>query len=159
SALGDVATLVAPVDPAAQSAVAGVKPAPAHPAATTEALGRAFDVRRSELTALLQAIDQRGDADAKRIAADLSKRLKALAPAPASATTTPADDNALIDRLRALDDAVHVIEDGLGATAAADLRRALDLAREQIAPGTGMAAFSARQAELTRLLDALQSQA
>src|SRR5262249_45414688 len=72
---------------------------------------------------------------------------------------TPADDNALIDRLRALDDAVHVIEDGLGATAAADLRRALDLAREQIAPGTGMAGFSARQAGLTRLLDALQSQA
>ena len=157
--LADVAAAVASADPSLQTAV-GSLAAPAAPvaAATSDDLKRGFDARRAELTALLDAIRQRGDAAAQKAATDLQQRLAALAPSSAAAAS-PADQAALLDRLLAIGHAVDVVRAQSGPSAGADLDRALDLARQQIAPGASPEAIASRQGELNQLLDAIGQQA
>ena len=136
--------------------------APPRAAATDDELRKAFEARRAELTSLLDAIRRRGDADAQKAATDLQQRLAALEPALVSKGATAlgssgatADDAALVDRLQAIEHAIELVRREAGVLAGADLDRALAIARQQIAPGAGAEAIAARQAELTRLLDAL----
>jgi hypothetical protein len=154
--LTDLASAVAAADPSLAGSVSALAPptTPA-PTATADELHRQFDARRAELTALLDAIRQRGDAGAVKTATDLQQRLAALT-AGATPAASPTDQAALLDRLQALGHAIDVIRAQAGASAGADLDRALDLARQQIAPGTTSAGMASRQAELTQLLDTLE---
>jgi c(7)-type cytochrome triheme protein len=157
--LADVATAVASADPSLQSAVSNLAPVVAQPPAATAAdLKREFDARRAELTALLDAVRLRGDAAAQKAATDLQQRLAALTPA-ATGPASPADQAALLDRLLAIGHAVDVVRSQSGPSTGAELDRALELARQQIAPGASPEAIASRQAELNRLLDAVGQQA
>lgn len=162
--LQTLATAVASVDPALQAGLNGMATSapPPRAAATDDELRKAFEARRAELTSLLDAIRRRGDADAQKAATDLQQRLAALEPALVSKGATAlgssgatADDAALVDRLQAIEHAIELVRREAGVLAGADLDRALAIARQQIAPGAGAEAIAARQAELTRLLDAL----
>jgi c(7)-type cytochrome triheme protein len=157
--LTDLASALASTDPSLPQSVNQVAP-PATPAATASAddLRREFEARRTELTALLDAVRQRGDPAAQKVATDLQQRLAALTPgSPAAAS--PADQAALVDRLQSIGHAIDVVRDQAGASAGADLDRALELARQQIAPGASEDAIASRQAELTQLLDAIDRSA
>jgi hypothetical protein len=156
--LADVATAAAGVDPSLPGAVGQVGGAPAAPAATADAKA-AFDARRTELTTLLDAVRQRGDAAAQKAATDLQTRLAALTPGDTSKPLSVADQAALLDRLQAIGHAVDVVRSQSGPSAGADLDNALALARQQIAPGAAPDAIVARQAEINRLLDAVGPQA
>lgn len=153
--LADLASAVASADPTLQSTVSQMAPpsAPA-PTASADDLHRAFDARRAELTALLDAIRQRGDAAAVKAATGLQQRLAALTPG-APAATTPDEQAALADRLASLDHAIDLVRVQAGASAGADLDRALELARQQIAPGANAEQLASRQAEVDQLLDAI----
>jgi hypothetical protein len=153
--LNEVASAVASADPSLQASVSQMAP-PVTPAPTASAddLHRAFDARRAELTALLDAIRQRGDPASVKTATAMQQRLAALTPGT-PAPTTPAEQAALVDRLAALDHAIDLVRAQAGATAGADLDRALDLARQQIAPGASADALASRQAEVDQLLDAV----
>lgn len=157
--LTDLASAVAPSDPSLPNSISQLAPPPT-PSSTASAdeLRQAFDARRAELTALLDSIRQRGDAATSKAATALQQRLAPLTPA-APANITTADRAALIDRLQSLEHAVEVIRAQAGADAGADLDRALDLARQQMAPGESAEAIAARQTEVTRLLDAISATA
>jgi c(7)-type cytochrome triheme protein len=158
--LADLAAALASVDPSIQTSVSQVTP-PATPAATATAddLRREFEARRAELTALLDAVRQRGDAAAQKVATDLQQRLAALSPGSSATAASPADQAALLDRLQSIGHAIDVVRAQAGASAGADLDRALDLARQQIPPGASEDAIASRQAELTQLLDAIDRSA
>jgi c(7)-type cytochrome triheme protein len=157
--LTDLAAALASTDPSLPTSVSQVPP-PSTPAATATAddLRREFEARRTELTALLDAVRQRGDAATQRVATDLQQRLAALTP-PSPAASSPSDQPALLDRLQEIGHAIEVVRAEAGASAGADLDRALDLARQQIAPGATEAAIASRQTELTQLLDAIDRSA
>jgi hypothetical protein len=157
TALRDLAAAVAPADPAlAQTLAAAATPPPAPGPPNDEARRAQLESERAALRQLLDAIDQRGDAAAKKAVADLRKRADALAVAPA---TDPTDEAVLLDRLDALEHAFGVVERQAGAMLAAELRTIADLARQQIAGGIGGADFAARRTELLALLDALEPRA
>ena len=153
--LAELASALASADPSLPGSVSQVPP-PATPAATATAddLRREFEARRAELTALLDAVRQRGDAAAQRVATNLQQRLAALT-AGSPAAASPTDQAALVDRLQSIGHAIEVVRAQAGASAGANLDRAFELARQQIAPGASADAIASRQAELTRLLDAI----
>ena len=157
TSLRELATLLAPNDPAVASslAAAAARPTPAPAAAPASAAD--VEARRAEITALLDAIDQRGDAAAKKAAADIRKRLASVA--PSAGELTAENRRALIDQLESLERAFVLVERQAGGMLAAELRQITDVVREQIASGMPGAALTAHQDEITQLLDVLEPRA
>jgi hypothetical protein len=154
SALKTLADQLAPNDP---NLAANLSAAAARAAAPAADAPIDLDARRAELTALLDAIDQHGDAAAKKTAADLRKKMASLT---ASTGTASADDRrALLDRLASLEQAFGIVERQAGAMVTTEMRQLSDLVREQLTLGVAGPEFAARQAELVALLDALAARA
>ena len=157
AALRELATTLAPADPSLAQTLTAAATRPAAPAPPSEEARKAeIEAQRAVLRQLLDAIDQRGDAQAKEAVADLRARVDALTPGDAAATP---NEGALLDRLDALEGAFTLVERQAGAIAAAELRSIADLARQQIAGGLGGAEFAARRDELLALFDALDVRA
>jgi hypothetical protein len=156
AALQQLASALAPSDPSLAQTLSAAATRPAAPAARPDDARRAeLDAQRATLRQLLDAIEARGDAAAKDAAADLRKKVDALA----IDTATPGGEGALLDRLESLEGAFTLVERQAGAMAAAELRSMADLARQQIAGGIGGADFAARRDELLTLLNALDVRA
>jgi hypothetical protein len=155
-AVQQIARQLAAVDPEAKALDSDAQKAPATAApAGGDAGAKAFDTRKSELLAILDAIAARGDKALGDRAASLRKQVESLQPGNGSGQ---ADIAALSDRLRSLDDvlgAVRATDDPQAQYVAGQIGALKEVAQSQINGGLSPDAFEDRRRELLTVLDAI----
>jgi hypothetical protein len=133
-------TTAAAVDPSLAASAARLGARPAISAAPSDA--QQLDARRKELAALLDAIGTRADAKTAARVADLKKQLDALK--PDTAASNAVNGVALMDRLKAVDLALHAVETAAGPGLAADVQSARDGVTALVSGAPGAAGAQAR---------------
>jgi len=156
SAVQQIAKQLAAVDPQANAIGADAAKATgtSAPAAAPDAAA-AFNARKSELIAVIDAIVARGSKPLTDRAEVLRKRIDALQPSPSG----QADITALAERLRDLDDvlgAVRATGDPQAQYAAGQIGALRNVAQSQINGGLSPDAFEERRQELLTVLDAIE---
>jgi hypothetical protein len=152
-----VARQLAAVDPEARVLDADAQKAPvaAVPADGDANGAQAFEARKAELLAILDAVAARGDKALTDRAASLRKQVEALQPGSGGGQ---ADVAALSDRLRSLDDvlgAVRATDDPQAQFVAGQIGALERVAQSQINGGLTPEAFEDRRRELLAVLDAI----
>jgi len=137
----------AAIDPSLAPATARLGARPGISAAPSDA--QQLDARRKELAALLDAIATRADAKTAARVADLKKQLDALK--PDTAASSPVNGVALMDRLKAVDLALHAVELAAGPGMAADVQSARDSVTALVSGAPGAAGAQARHDALVAI--------
>ena len=158
TAVQQIARQLSAVDPEAKALDADAQKAPAAAAPSGgDATGaKAFEARKGELLAILDAIAARGDKALIDRAAALRKQVESLQPGTGGGQ---ADVAALSERLRGLDEvlgAVRATDDPQAQFVAGQIGALKSVAQAQINGGLSPDIFEDRRRELLTLLDAIE---